>query len=89
VGVEMRIEEIQDILAEFENRVSYLENSEHSHEAIVDKPKEPRPVVNVTYQINARSTPAFKELDEKIHLLNGRLSKYFEEKEVNKQYDPF
>ena len=39
---------------------------------------EPRPIVNVTYQINARSTPAFKELEEKIALINGRLSKYFD-----------
>ena len=56
------------------------------------KPPKSRPIVNITYKVNARSTPAFKELDDKITLINGRLTKYFEDKhqkEGNNAPDPF
>ena len=47
----------------------------------------PRPIVNVTYKMDARSTPAFKELKEQIALTNGRLDKYFEDKKkVKRKY---
>ena len=44
------------------------------------RPFVPRPFVNVTYKVNDVDTPAFKELQDKIKKLNGRMSKYFEEK---------
>ena len=45
------------------------------------KPFVPRPVVNITYQVeNMNSIPYFKAIREEISLLKGRLSKYFESK---------
>jgi len=42
------------------------------------KPQELRPIINITYKVNARSTPAFKDLQEQITELRGKLTKYFE-----------
>lgn len=45
-----------------------------------DKPveaKEPRQRPAVIYQMDAKDTPAFKELNERINLMNDRLTKYF------------
>jgi len=44
------------------------------------RPYIPRPIVNVTYQVNSIQTPAFQDLEDKIRLINGRLTKYFEGK---------
>ena len=72
-------EALGEVLADFENRLSTLENSQSS-------PREPeaREVsnqpVNITYQIDAKSTPAFKELEDRIRFLEGRMTKYFEGK---------
>lgn len=54
-----------------------------------EEPKEeiisqPRPIVNVTYNIDAKNTPAFKALEDRISLMNGRISKYFEGKKKGK-----
>ena len=39
-----------------------------------------QPIANITYKVNAKSTPAFKDLQEQITELRGRLTKYFESK---------
>jgi hypothetical protein len=39
-----------------------------------------RDILNITYQVNDVDTPAFKNLQEQINQLNGRLSKYFANK---------
>ena len=70
-------EELGDHLAEIENRFSYLENSQPCYREPEVREAETPHFTQVIYQINAKSTPAFKELDQKIHLLNGRLTKYF------------
>ena len=44
------------------------------------RPFVPRPIVNVTYKVNDIDTPAFKDLQEQITLITGRLTKYFEGK---------
>lgn len=44
------------------------------------RPYIPRPVINVTYQIDGVNTPAFKDMREEIQHLRGRLNKYFEKK---------
>ena len=41
---------------------------------------QPRPIINITYKVNDVDTPAFKALGERITLISGRLTKYFEGK---------
>ena len=74
-------EQLGEVLAEFENRISYLENSQPIYYEEVEKEKvEPRPVVQVTYKVDGvNQMPAFGSLQKQINLLKGRLAKYFRE----------
>ena len=82
------LEEIGNMLDDLDCRLYAIEQSQmpsnyslyHPEEETEEKAPPVRPIVNVTYQIDAKSTPAFKKLEEKIALINGRLTKYFEGK---------
>ncbi len=79
---------LADILTTDE-RISILEDRLGWEEGII-KPIIPRPVVNVSYFMDGKSTPAFKELQERIDKVNGRFSQYFEGKRKKKVEDiPF
>ena len=69
-------------------RFGYPELPEEPQPRVEPKPIF-RPRSNITYQINAESAPAFKELEEKIALINGRLTKYFEQSRKKGSISPF
>lgn len=50
-----------------------------------ENPRIPQPVINITYQVEGVDTPAFKEMREQIHRLEGRLHKYFDQKKHSKE----
>ena len=45
-----------------------------------DEARSIRPIVNVRYEVTGIDTPAFRDLQDQIKLINGRLTKYFETK---------
>ena len=57
-----------------------IDPPEREAQPLSEKPFSPRPIVNVTYKVNDVQTPAFKDLQEQIYLMKGRLTKYFERK---------
>lgn len=67
-------EELADVLAEFENRFSYLENSMHGHETKAEEPKQvfrPRPVDD-----------EIDQLKSKLNKFEKIFNKYFDEKKA-------
>ena len=79
-------EQLGKVLDDLDCRLYAIEQSQlpsnyslyHPEEETEEKAPPVKPIVNVTYQVDAESTPTFKELEEKIALINGRLTKYFE-----------
>ena len=77
--------ELGEVFAEFENRISYLENR---HIPTVEEPEIQKrkyiPSPQVTYNVIETDTPRFKVLSERVQKLEARLHMYFENK-INKK----
>ena len=80
----MNIREIQDALAEFENRLSYLENSQSI--GVVERPTQ---VVAPSRSLSSKEWTELQQVKSHLLHLQEKINNLEKARRTDEQYDPF